>query len=215
MITCKSTPRSLEFWLEETDSYAQIKQELIGKLEANALFYQGYHSPVIFFGKQFTELQKKEISAILLRRFDMTTVQFVDEEEAPAQKKPADKEVTAEKVSVSAPSKKEPPAENRFIKKSLRSGQRVECGGDVVVLGDVNPGAEIIAGGNIAVFGKLRGLAHAGAFGRTDVCIAAQKLLPQQVRICGKIGIIPQDRRIEGAETVHLEDGRIVVEGLE
>ena len=64
-------------------------------------------------------------------------------------------------------------AKSVFVSHTLRSGQRIECEGDVVVLGDVNDGAEVIAGGSIAVMGTLRGLAHAGATGRSDVVVAA------------------------------------------
>ena len=101
-----------------------------------------------------------------------------------------------------------------FLPKTIRSGQRIECQGDVVVVGDVNPGAEIIATGNIAVFGKLRGLAHAGATGRQDVIIVANYLVPQQIRIGGKIAIIPKNRRIDGPEIVKILDGKIVVDSL-
>ena len=60
-------------------------------------------------------------------------------------------------------------AQSIFINNTVRSGQRIECEGDIVVIGDVNPGGEVIAGGSIAVFGRLRGLAHAGCSGRKDV----------------------------------------------
>ena len=58
----------------------------------------------------------------------------------------------------------------------------------------VNDGAEIIAGGSIAVMGTLRGLAHAGATGRSDVVVAANALHPKQLRISGKIAMFPDDK---------------------
>ncbi len=57
-------------------------------------------------------------------------------------------------------------------------------------LGDVNPGAEIIAGGNIVVWGALRGLAHAGAFGDEEFVICAPELQPSQLRIAGTSGAL-------------------------
>ena len=54
-------------------------------------------------------------------------------------------------------------SETKFIQNSLRSGQRQEYSGSIVICGDVNAGAEVIAGGNIMILGSLRGLAHAGA----------------------------------------------------
>ncbi len=74
--------------------------------------------------------------------------------------------------------------ETRFIRHTLRSGQ-VERAleGNMVVLGDVNPGAEVVASGDIIVLGALRGVAHAGALGDTSSIIFALNLLPTQLRI--------------------------------
>ena len=101
-----------------------------------------------------------------------------------------------------------------FFHGTLRSGQRLENEGNIVIVGDVNAGAEVVAGGNIVIFGKLRGLAHAGAQGRRDVLIAVNSLMPQQVRIGGKIAIIPRGREIEGPEIVRIEEDRIIVDSM-
>ena len=61
---------------------------------------------------------------------------------------------------------------------SLRSGQRIDFDGNVVVLGDVNAGAEIVAGGHILVMGTLRGLAHAGSGGDEDATVTALTFAP-------------------------------------
>ena len=102
-------------------------------------------------------------------------------------------------------------AKSIFVSVTVRSGQRIECEGDIVVLGDVNPGAEIIAGGSIAVFGTLRGLAHAGAGGREDVCIAALYMKPKQLRLSGRV-LMPEENRKDTAvgEIAQLVEGRVV-----
>jgi septum site-determining protein MinC len=69
------------------------------------------------------------------------------------------------------------------LKKSLRSGQKVRHAGDVVVYGDINAGAEVLAGGNIIILGSLRGLAHAGARGDDGATIVAFDFRPTQLRI--------------------------------
>ena len=74
-----------------------------------------------------------------------------------------------------------------LVQKSLRSGQTVEFPGNVVILGDVNPGAEIIAGGHIVVMGALRGVVHAGALGDETATITAFQLEPTQLRIATHI----------------------------
>lgn len=74
-------------------------------------------------------------------------------------------------------------SETKFHRGSLRSGQRLEFEGSIVVIGDVNGGAEVIAGENIVILGALRGLAHAGAKGNKQAIIAAESIEPPQIRI--------------------------------
>ena len=75
----------------------------------------------------------------------------------------------------------------KFIRGSMRSGQRVEVAGDVIVWGHLNPGAEIFAGGSIIIAGKLLGVVHAGGFGRDDVFVWAGCFETPQVRIANKL----------------------------
>lgn len=70
-----------------------------------------------------------------------------------------------------------------FLDRTLRSGTRIEFAGHVVVLGDVNPGAEIVAEGNVIVWGRLRGMVHAGSKGRREAVICALDFSPMQLRI--------------------------------
>ena len=74
-------------------------------------------------------------------------------------------------------------SETKFHKGSLRSGQRIVEDRSIVVIGDVNAGAEVIATDNIVVLGTLRGLAHAGAKGNKKAIIAAGRLDTAQMRI--------------------------------
>jgi len=78
------------------------------------------------------------------------------------------------------------------LKRSLRSGQKVRYAGDVVIYGDINPGAEVIAGGNVLVMGALKGLCHAGARGDDSALIIAFDFRPPQIRIGRKIAIPPE-----------------------
>lgn len=88
---------------------------------------------------------------------------------------------------------KEPEQEKKHISglkvvyNSMRSGQRVEAEGDVLLWGHLNPGAEILAGGSIIVAGRLLGVVHAGGFGRDDVFVWAGSFETPQVRIANKL----------------------------
>lgn len=74
-------------------------------------------------------------------------------------------------------------SETKFIRNSLRSGQKVEFEGSLVILGDVNGGAEVIAGENVIVLGCIRGMVHAGAKGNKEAIIAAESIEATQIRI--------------------------------
>jgi septum site-determining protein MinC len=70
-----------------------------------------------------------------------------------------------------------------LAKKRVRSGQVLRHPGHIVVIGDVNPGAQLIAGGDIIVWGKLQGTAHAGALGDIRAIICALDMSPSLVKI--------------------------------
>jgi septum site-determining protein MinC len=100
-----------------------------------------------------------------------------------------------------------------FLKETLRSGRSVFHEGPVVVMGDVNPGAEIIAGGDVIVWGRLRGLVHAGALGDETAIICALSLNPTQLRISDQIAISPNGSKHKPEpEKVSIRDGQIVAE---
>ena len=95
------------------------------------------------------------------------------------------------KAPKSGGSRKGLPTEALFIKATFRSGESVNYPGDVVVLADVNPGAEIVADGDIVVFGNLRGMAHAGAAGDTKAAIIALDLGSPRIQIGPYTGLAP------------------------
>ena len=103
-----------------------------------------------------------------------------------------------------------------YLPNTIRSGQRIVHSGHVVVAGDVNPGAEVIAEGDILIFGTLRGVAHAGSGGNESASIIAGNMRPQLVRIAAQIARAPEDaeRATPGQripEVARIENGIIQV----
>ena len=97
-----------------------------------------------------------------------------------------------------------------FLNKTLRSGTRIEFSGHVVVFGDVNPGAEIVAEGNVLVWGRVRGMIHAGAKGDTSAFICALDLSPTQLRIADEISAILKPQNNPHPEIASLNgDGKL------
>lgn len=99
-----------------------------------------------------------------------------------------------------------------FLQRTLRSGQSIHYPGHVIVLGDVNPGSEIIAGGNVIIWGRLRGTVHAGATGNADAIVCALDLSPTQLRIGSYIAVSPGRRKKIKPEVVRLHNGQLVAE---
>lgn len=97
-------------------------------------------------------------------------------------------------------------SETKFYKGSLRSGQKVEFEGSLVILGDVNAGAEVIAGENIVVLGELRGLAHAGAKGNKKAIIASNEIDCPQIRIANIVKEIERDEIEEIYRCAFIDD---------
>lgn len=104
-----------------------------------------------------------------------------------------------------------------LLRRTIRSGQRIEFDGNVVVLGDVNAGAVVTCTGDIIVLGALRGVAHAGAVGNEDAVVVAFRLEPTQLRIAHYISRSP-DEPVPGLgqpEEARVKDGMIQIQAYE
>jgi septum site-determining protein MinC len=99
-----------------------------------------------------------------------------------------------------------------LVRRTLRSGHNISHFGHVVVIGDVNPGAEIVAGGNVVVWGRLRGTVHAGADGNKNAIICALDLSPTQLRIADQISITPPQHKKPQPEIARLVENQVVAE---
>jgi septum site-determining protein MinC len=106
--------------------------------------------------------------------------------------------------------------ETVIVTRTVRSGARIDSTGSIVVLGDVNAGAELVANDDVIVTGVLRGLPHAGASGNEKAVIYADRILSPQLRIAGEFaqaGGGREDEAVErrGPEVAVLREGQIVV----
>jgi len=97
----------------------------------------------------------------------------------------------------------------------VRSGEKISSNGNLIIIGDVNPGAQISAKGNIYVWGKLCGIAIAGRDGEDNCFIASLYLNPLQLRINNKVAIGPKEKPIDHyPEIALLNKGKIVIKPL-
>jgi septum site-determining protein MinC len=108
-----------------------------------------------------------------------------------------------------------PESEALLIARTVRSGQVVRHSGHLTLIGDVNPGGELIAGGSIVVWGRVRGFVHAGALGNGEALVCAIELQPTQLRIADQIATAPKSGGPRSPEVARIEAGQIVVEPWE
>ncbi|WP_288222344.1 septum site-determining protein MinC [uncultured Clostridium sp.] len=101
----------------------------------------------------------------------------------------------------------------KFIKKTIRGGQQVKYYGNIVIIGDINHGAEVYAGGNIVVLGTIKGQVHAGVGGNKKAIISAFNLQPEILQIADIVTIAPDDGiKPSYPELAKIKDNIIVVE---
>ena len=178
----------------------KILSELNKKLKELKKMYQEEKTPIRVTGKVLTNKELEEVKKLIKKEIDVE-ISF-------------DTPTTLGLHSITRSYKRDVgKSETTFHRGSLRSGQRIEVEGSIVVIGDVNAGAEVIAADNIAVIGNLRGLAHAGAKGNKDAVIAAGSLDVVQLRISNIVKEI--DRIEEGIidhAFVYVDEDKIVIE---
>ena len=156
--------------IDDNAKQEDVIEELDKKMNDLKKMYQDEKTPIRVTGKILTNKELEEIREIIRSKIDVE-IKF-------------DTPTTLGLHSITRSYKKDVGmSETTFHKGSLRSGQRLEVEGSLVIIGDVNAGAEVIAADNIAVIGTLRGLAHAGAKGNKEAIIAASTLDAVQIRI--------------------------------
>jgi septum site-determining protein MinC len=99
-----------------------------------------------------------------------------------------------------------------FLQKTMRSGTKIQNAGTVVVLGDVNPGAEIIAGGNVIIWGRMRGTAQAGCDGDVKAIVCALEMAPLSIRIAGTNLELKPRKSKPGPEFASLISGMVIIQ---
>ena len=231
-IIIKGLRDGLSVTLPNDGTWAEMLATLEARLTQAPAFFKGGRVALMVGPRALAESDMRQARDLLARR-DVTLWAIVSEDAEtrrtasvmgldvppPVQPPAAPAELRAWEVAIEdrPPSPTLPieewPEAGLVVRRTLRSGQSLRHPGSVTVIGDVNPGAEIIAGGDIVVWGKLRGTAHAGALGNEDAIVCALDLAPTQLRIGSHIARSPDDRRRKPRpETARVRDGQIVAE---
>ncbi|MBO8172546.1 MAG: septum site-determining protein MinC [Bacillaceae bacterium] len=194
-VTIKGTKDGLVFFMDDTCSFDELIQDLRNKVENS--HQQILTGPLIRVTvnlgyRYLTDEQEQQIRGIIRKRGNLVIKEFVSEVISREQ---AYLEQLASQI--------------RLEVGTVRSGQVLEHQGDLLLMGDVNPGGCIQSTGSIFVLGSLRGTARAGMDGNEDAIVAASQLLPTQLRIADVISRPTEEwlDQTTGMEFAYLKDG--------
>lgn len=186
--------------LSEEAEQAEIIEALKKKLTELKKLYKDEKTPILVTGKVLKNKEIDELQKMIKNKIDVE----IDFDTPKSLGLHSIKKTFEKKIATS---------ETKFHRGSLRSGQKMETEGSLVIIGDVNAGAEVIASDNIIVLGALRGLAHAGAKGNRQAIIAAGLVDAVQIRIANVVKEIDRDEEpMHKQAYVCIEDDKIVIE---
>ncbi|MBL4935217.1 septum site-determining protein MinC [Clostridium sp. YIM B02515] len=176
--------------------FDEMLDSLIEKLSRGKKFYKGCTLKITMELKNLSERELAKLRDVLFDEFMIKDCIFEDREEKPSKVFSGIYE-----------------GRTKFLRKTVRSGQCINYSGNIVIIGDVNPGSEVYAGGNIVVLGALKGHAYAGVGGNEKAIIAAFSLQPEILQIADIMTRSPEDgMKPQYPEVAKVKDNSIIVE---
>ncbi len=220
-ISIKGTKTGLQIVLDDSATLDEAIVQLASRLGATDAFFQGAKVALDVGERVVTREEWSRLESELQRKsLTLAAALAADEESRSAARSLGIPLVTESRHEMTVAERRrmrkdaEGNSEGMFIRRTLRSGQVVRYPGSVVVMGDVNAGAEIVAEGDVVVWGSLRGMVHAGASGDETASVCALHLAPTQLRLAGHIARSPGDRTrlLDGPEIASIKGGNVVVD---
>ena len=212
IVKFKGSRSGLVLVLDTTADFAAIEQDIRTKLESGSNFFRRGTVIQILPG-----VLNEEDTAKLMKLFHQYGVIFRIADNEPAAAEAVAETAAEPQQPITAAAADTGLTQNMtVVNRTVRSGQEVTSQGAVLICGNVNPGAEIVAGGSIDIRGTCRGIVHAGAYGDTSAFVIADHLMPVQIRIAGLIAQAPdQIEKPDCAERASIKDGQIIIEPIE
>jgi septum site-determining protein MinC len=220
-VSIKGTKSGLQIILDDETPFEDTLAQLAARLEATDAFFQGARVALDVGDRVVSREEWSQLEASLRQKNLVLTAALAAQEESRiAARALGIPLVTESRREITVAERRharkdaEGNSEGLFVRRTVRSGQVIRYQGSVVILGDVNAGAEIIAEGDIIVWGSLRGMVHAGAAGDETAAVCALHLDPTQLRLASHIARSPggHARLIDVPESASIKDGQIAVE---
>lgn len=178
-VVLKSNRYGINLILDADMPFGQLEEAILEKFRESEKFFKNAKIAISFEGRRLSQEEEFSILDMIAKNTSIQVICVVDQDEMREQ-------MYKEKID----SYYQDVADNtgEFYKGTLRSGQVLKCDTSIVIIGDVNPGAKIIAKGNIVILGSLKGNAYAGAAGDESCFVTAFDMDPVQIKIGNVIG---------------------------
>ncbi len=204
----KGNKYGLVVHIDESLSFDEAKEEVITRLKECEKFYRGAALAASFTGKKLSDEEIRELVDIITGNSELRITCVIDDDKFREEyfKKTLDEKLREIEGNT-----------GQFYKGTLRSGQILESETSIIILGDVHPGAKVIAAGNVVILGSLDGTVYAGVSGNMASFVVALEMRPVQIRIGDIIGRAPDNPvKKAAADTMiaYVEDGNIYIEPL-
>lgn len=217
VVTFKGSVNGLIIIMKEDEDFESIISHMEKKIASAGKFFKGASLAVRYRGRKLTKDEENRVFELLSQRSGAEIKSISEDTEGSANvqgKAAADcqqhrfeiKNYFFRGINEGM---------TKFYRGTVRSGQLISFNGNLVVIGDVNPGGEVVATGNVVVMGSLRGLVHAGADGNKEAIVVALNLQPMQLRIADVITRSPDEKEVRGAavpELAFVKDDMVYIE---
>lgn len=213
-VILKSNPHGINLILDPDCAFSDLLADIARKFHDSDKFFRNARIALSFEGRELSQEEQLQIMDVITDNSSIEIVCVLDKDEHAAA-------YCADKIR--AFDDEQAGRSGQFYKGTLRNGQVLECETSLVILGDVNPGAKVIAKGNIVVLGSLKGNAYAGAAGNIHTFVAALDMDPVQIKIgnvigrssdCGPLSAIKNRRRGMEPQVAVVEDDSILIEPI-
>lgn len=189
----KLTKEGLNIVLDDNIDFLTLKKLLLKKLKESKDFFKGAKMKTLIRGR---DLEKNELAELKKIIFEETGFDDISEE-----------------IITFDWSQNTVEGKTKFYRGTMRCGSLIDFKGNVVVMGDINPGAEIVATGNVLVTGIIKGKVFAGSKGNRNAIVSAMGIYPTQLRIADLIAVSPNEKVKKNVsfETAYIKDDNIYI----
>lgn len=207
-VIIKGTKSGIIVHLDSEIPFGTLKEKVCEKFKSSAEFLGSAQIALSFEGRKLSDEEQFTLVNCITENSNLDIVCVIDDN---AEREAYFNKTLEEKLMALNSNT------GQFYKGTLRSGQVLEFDTSIVILGDVNAGAQVVSTGNVVVLGKLLGNVYAGASGRENSFVVALQMNPTQIRIGDVIGRSPDGKHKADNETkiAFSQDGNIYIEALD